>query len=160
MKRLAAVVAAAVVAVTGVAGVPAGAADEVDSCDLLTRKEITRELGQRARAGDDDLVKGLCQWNLVATDDRAPGQVNAWVERGDGASRQFRLAAQIVGTEPVDGLGRKAAFNAESGTVFVLLDGSTMFYVQVNVYDGAQVRLTDGLLEHVSALAEKAEARL
>lgn len=164
MRRVVATLAAAVVAVTGVglAGVPAGAADEVDSCDLLTRKEITQAFGQRARAGDDDLIEGVCQWRLKRSEVRSPGQVNAMVIRGADARAQFRLAQSLFSESNVaiDGLGREALYSSESGVVWVLVDNRTAFYVQGNVYDADANRITDGLQDTLTTLATTAEARL
>ena len=162
MRRVVATLAAAVVAVTALAGVPAGAAGEVDSCGLLTRKEITQAFGQRARAGDDDLIEGVCQWRLKRSDVRSPGQVNAMVIRGGDARAQFTLAQSLFSESNVaiDGLGREALYSSESGVVWVLVDNQTAFYVQGNVYDADANRITDGLQDTLTALAEKAEARL
>jgi hypothetical protein len=165
MRRLAA--AALTAAALLVAATPAAADGDHgdaggDPCHLLRRKEISRVLGQQAGPPTRSLGPMFCQWTLAATPTRAPGQVNTLLERGKAAPRDYRLGRDLAGArlEPVDGLGKKAFFTPETGTLFVLAAGPTLYYVQANLYDADANRLTEGLKDLLVALARRAEARV
>ena len=164
MRRLGVAACAVVVLVLGAH--PAGADGDhgggADACGLLTRKEIAAVMGQEAGKGTAASAPGTCQWRLVETADRAPGQVNAQVIRGADARTQYRLGAKLSPEEHtgVEGLGRKAFFAPGSGTVWVLVDSRTMFYVQANTYDAAANRITDGLEDQLTELSARAVARV
>lgn len=167
-RRVAAALVVAVAAVMAVVAgaVPAGAdgdhGEGGDPCHLLTRKEITRVFGQKASAPSSSLGPTFCQWTLAATPTQAPGQVNVVLEVGKVAARDYKTGRQLAGTlaEPVAGLGKKAFFTPDTGTLFVLAAGPTLFYVQANVYDGDANRITDGLAATLTTLATRAEARV
>jgi hypothetical protein len=159
----AALLAAAVgVGVLGAAAPASGASGgAAKACALLTRPEIDAAFGQPAGKGSDDLGSAFCQWDLAATDDRVAGQVNAFVARGKAAKRNYVPMAKAVGDRiPVAGIGRKAFYRPATGTLFVLLDGATFFYVQANLYADAQTRITDGVHDGLAQLATQAGARL
>ncbi|MBM3659265.1 MAG: hypothetical protein FJW95_07145 [Actinobacteria bacterium] len=166
MRRRAARLTAVMVAALGVgavgASVPVGAGDLPRPCDLLTRRQLTKAFGQPAGKPDDSLGPAFCQWTLAATPTRAPGQVNVVLETGARAKGGYATGERLAGTqaEPIADLGKKAFFAADTGTLFVLAAGPTLFYVQGNVYDAAANRATDGLKDTLTALAAKAEARL
>lgn len=164
MRRVAAARLAAAVSV-GVLGAvaPAGAASggATKPCKMLTRAEITAAFGQPAGKGSDALGSTFCQWDLAATDDRAPGQVNVFVARGTAADKNYKLVARsIEDLEPVSGIGRKAFYTPSTGTLFVRADGTTFFYVQANLYADATTRITDGVDDGLVQLATQAGARL
>ena len=160
MRRVAAVL--VWVAAVLVGATPVGAADDPAPCDLLTRKEIRRVFDQKAAAPTQELGPTFCQWVLAATADRAPGQVNALLETGKAAKRDYRLGRQLAGSlaERVDDLGKKAFFTPDTGTIYVLAPGPALFYLQANVYDAEANRITDGLRDQLVELATDAEARL
>lgn len=160
MRRLV-VVAAVALALCAPAG-PAGAGDDIGPCDLLTRKQITRAFGQRTSRPKSSLGPTFCEWKLAASADHAPGMVNAVLERGKAATRDFGTGEDLAGAvgQPIEGIGTKAFYTPDTGTLFVLAPGPTLFYVQANVYDGAANRITDGLVEKLTVLAKQAEARL
>lgn len=160
MRRLTA--ALLTVATLVVTATPAAAADDVEPCDLLARRQITRVFGQRAGKPVDSLGPTFCQWKLAATDTRAPGQVNVLLETGKAAKRDYKLGKRLAGTaaEPVDDLGKKAFLSPDTGTLYVLLEGPSLFYVQANVYDADANRITDGVKDQLVTLATRAEARL
>jgi len=164
IRRAAAVgvVVALAVVMSVVGAAPGGAAEAGDPCGLLTRREITRAFGQKAGAPSSSLGPTFCQWTLAATPAHAPGQVNAVLESGKVATRDYKTGLQLAGAlaEPVAGLGKKAFFTPDTGTLFVLADGPTLFYVQANVYDGDANRITDGLKDTLTTLAARAEARV
>lgn len=163
MRRRAAAT-CALVALCAVAWPTPGGAGrgDADPCALLTRKEITRVFGQKAAPPSRSLGPTFCQWTLAATPTQAPGQVNVVLESGRAATRDYKMGARLAGTlaEPVAGLGRKAFFTLDTGTLFVLAPGPTLFYVQANVYDGDANRVTDGLKDKLIELATAAEARV
>jgi len=164
VRRVAAAMLAAAVGI-GVFGVaaPAGAASTGTSkaCATLTRAEIAATFGQPAGKASDDLGSAFCQWDLAATDSRARGQVNAFVARGKAAKRNYVPMANAVGDrQEVPGIGRTAFYRPSTGTLFVLVDGATFFYVQANLYADAQTRITDGVEDGLVQLATTAVARL
>ena len=99
---------------------------------------------------------------LFATADRGVGLANAFVERGRRAAEDYATAREFNAgdRERVGGLGRKAFFTPSTGTVFVLEDGTTMFYVQANTYSPDKTRVTTGLRDALVELAKQAEARI
>jgi hypothetical protein len=140
---------------------PVGAAtgSPPEACGLLRASDIARVLGQPAAKGTPGYAPGVCDWRLTATATRPAGTINALVERGRRARRSFALAAEFHATErePIPGLGRKAFFAPSLGTVWVLSDRSTVFYVQ-GVYPRGStdpVSLRAALID----LAEVARAR-
>ena len=164
MRRVAAAILAAAVGI-GVFGAaaPGGAASGGAStaCSMLTRAEIAAAFGQPAGKGSHDLGSTFCQWDLAATDSRARGQVNAFVARGKAAKRNYAPMANAVGDrQEVAAIGRKAFYRPSTGTLVVLLDGATFFYVQANLYADPQTRITDGVMGGLVQLATTAEARL
>ena len=165
MRAVAALALVATVAITGSSGVgiaAAGAATKPDPCKLLKVDEITAALDQPAGPGSNDLAPTVCQWSLFATADRGAGLANAFVERGRRAARDYATAREFNAgdRERVGGLGRKAFFTPSTGTVFVLEDGTTMFYVQANTYSPDKTRVTTGLRDALVELAKQAEARI
>ncbi|GMU77734.1 MAG: hypothetical protein AMXMBFR46_05320 [Acidimicrobiia bacterium] len=123
----------AIAAGTAAGGPWASAASSPEACRLLTAREITAALGQPAAKGAPGSAPRVCDWRLAATDVRPIGSVHALVTRGGDAKRSFALARQfhLDDREPLDGLGRRAFFAPTLGTVWVLEDRSTVFYVQV-----------------------------
>lgn len=131
-------------------------------CRVLRRAEITAAFGQPATRGSNDLGTTFCQWDLAATPDRASGQVVVFVAHAKAATRAYRLMVDgAEAREPVGALGRRAFSAPSTGTVFVLIDRSTFFYVQANLYAAdATTRITDGVQAGLIQLATRAEARL
>lgn len=172
MRRLAAAALVAVAvaatvtgpATAGSAGAASGRGSEAvtDPCKLLTRAEVAAAWDQPAGRPQRLLGPTFCQWDLAATAERAAGQVNTLLERGSAARRDFRLARRLgdTGASTVAGLGRKAFFAPDTGTLFVLADRRTLFYVQANVFAPDATRITEGTLDTLVALATRAEARV
>lgn len=103
-----------------------------ESCGLLRVREIERALGQRSGRGVAGYGPGLCQWRLRASGSRPAGTLAAYVARGTVARPSYALAAEVHAAElqPLAGLGRKAFFAPSLGTVWVLVDPSTVLFVQ------------------------------
>ena len=146
---------------------PAGTAVAADGrtsgsnpCKMLTRGEVSDAFAQPATKGSRALGPTFCQWDLSATADRAVGQVNGLLERGKAATRDFRLAADFADTEAIEGVGRRALYTPSSTTLWVLDRGPTLFYVQANVFSPDGSRVTEGMLDRLTGLAARAEARV
>jgi hypothetical protein len=118
----------------GGAGVEAGAlpAAKASSCSMLRSAEIQRALGQPVGAAKKSTAPGVCDWAVEATATRPAGSVHALVERGSRAQADYTLATKfsVEDALPVSGLGRKAFYTPALGTLWVLKDAKTLFYVQ------------------------------
>jgi hypothetical protein len=156
--RVVVAVAIAVAIAGGASG--AGAVRADGPCELLTRREISTALGQPARKTDFDLGPTFCQWRLAATTERAVGQVNTLLERGERAVRDFRVVSEFVDAVPVPGIGKQAYYLPSTGALFVRDRGRTLFNVQVLVYDPDGTRRVDGLQDLVVDLTRRAGARV
>jgi len=163
-RLVGAVVAALALVALALPAGPALAADDRRSggnpCKMLTRGEVADAFAQPAAKGSRALGPTFCQWDLVATAERAVGQVNGLLERGKAANRDFRLAGDFADTVAVEGIGRKALYTPSSTTLWVLEAGPTLFYIQANVFAPDGSRVTEGVLDVLTGLATRAEARV
>ncbi len=151
---------AAVAAVVWFGADPAAAA-KPEACSLLRVNEITTALSQPTSKAKTSSVPEVCDWQMDATATRSIGSVHTLVERGSRARASYKLASDfhVDDREPLTDLGKKAFYAPSLGTVWVLEDNSTVFYVQGVYPTGSQVdaaSLREALLE----LAGRALARL
>lgn len=140
---------------------PAGAAAKPEACSLLRVNEIARALAQPTSKATPSTFPEACDWQLAATSTRPIGSVHALVERGSKARAAYKLASDfhVDDREALTDLGKKAFYAPSLGTVWVLEDNSTVFYVQGTYPTGSQLDAAS-LREALVGLAGRAEARL
>lgn len=128
---------------------------------MLSSRAISAVLGQPVGPARASSVPGVCDWALTSGAATAVGSVHALVQRGDDARHAFRRAKRFHAgdREPVSGLGRAAFLAPGLGTIWVLHDRSTVFYVQRAVPSGLAVDPA-ALRAQLLALAGIAEARI
>jgi hypothetical protein len=117
--------------------------------------------GQPVSNGTPSSAPSVCDWKLKATAGHPVGALHALVERGANARKSYSLAQKLQ--EPTDrvavpGLGRKAFFATSLGTIWVLVDDSTVFYVQGLFPKGAYT--VDAVRDSLTHLAKTAERRI
>ena len=142
-------------------GAPAGAASKPESCALLRVNEIATALSQPTTKAKASSVPGVCDWPLNSTATRPTGSLHTLVLRGSTAKASYKLASQfhVDDRETLTDLGKKAFYAPSLGTVWILEDDSTVFYVQGVYATGAEVDAAS-LREALVGLAIRAEARL
>ena len=155
------VVLVAVVMATAVLGGPAGAAAKAQpaSCRLLRAADITAAFAQPTAAPAPGHAPLLCDWLLAATDSRPAGVVSVYLKHGTSATSDYDLARDFTGNTrvKVSGLGRRAFYAPDYGTVYVLRDPSTILFVQ-GLFETDTVDGT-GMQSALVALAGKAAHR-
>lgn len=132
-----------------------------ESCGLLRTAEVTQALGQPATGPTAGAAPLLCDWSLQPTETRPLGAVSVYVQRGEDARKAFALAKEFHedGRVRLRGLGRRAFYAPGLGTVYVLEDAETLFYVQGVYPTGATVDAA-ALQQALVGLAGRAERRV
>lgn len=132
-----------------------------ESCGLLRTAEVSLALEQPATGPVAGAAPLLCDWSLQPTETRPVGAVSVYVRRGEDARKAFALAKEFHADSQVRvrGLGRRAFYAPGLGTVYVLEDAETLFYVQ-GVYPTGSTVDAAGLQQALVGLAGKAERRV
>jgi hypothetical protein len=161
VRIFAAVLAGLVVAGSAASAAAAGKAPGRESCGLLRTAEVTHALEQPSVGPVAGAAPPLCDWSLRSTETRPAGAVSVYLRRGDDARKAYALAKEFHQDSQVRlrGLGQRAFYAPALGTVYVLEDPETLFYVQGAYPTGANVD-ADGLQRALVGLAGKAERRV
>jgi hypothetical protein len=162
LRRLIVVVVAGLVVAGSTASMAAAAKSPGrESCGLLRTAEVTQALEQPSTGPLAGPAPPLCDWSLTPTDTRPGGAVSVYLRRGDDARKAFALAKEFHQDSEIRlrGLGQRAFYAPALGTVYVLEDPETLFYVQ-GVYPTGSTVDADGLQRALVGLAGKAERRV
>jgi hypothetical protein len=160
-RVLATVVAGLVIAGSTASVAAAAKAPARESCGLLRTTEVTQALEQPATGPVVGPAPLVCDWALQPTETRPGGAVSVYVRRGDDARKAFTLAKEFHQDSQVRlrGLGQRAFYAPGLGTVYVLENAETLFYVQ-GVYPTGSTVDAAGLQLALVGLAGRAERRV